>query len=70
MNEDDLVLLCGGRDIAQGRGEGEDEEKAWQSQSRCSSHLLPLNADAKIVGSGAVFIYKNQRCGQAWEAMG
>ena len=55
LNEDDLILLCGGRDIAKGR-EGEDEEKA--RQSRCSSHL-PLNAsraDAQIGGSGAVYI--------------
>ena len=69
LNEDDLVLLCGGRDIAKGR-EGEDEEKA--QQSRCSSHLLPLNAsraDASIGGSGAVYIPYNQRCGQALEAM-
>jgi len=67
LNEDDLILLCGGRDIAKGR-DGEDEEKA--RQSRCSSHL-PLNAsraDGQIGGSGAVFIY-NQRCGQALEAM-
>jgi len=70
LNEDDLIFLCGGRDIAQGR-EGEDEEKA--RQSRCSSHLLPLNAsraDAQIGGSGAVFIYNQRwRCGQALEAM-
>ena len=69
LNEDDLILLCGGRDIAKGR-EGEDEEKA--QQSRCSSHLLPLNAscaDASIGGSGAVYIPYNQRCGQALEAM-